>query len=56
MWLKMTGKKELLKIIKDHCLECCGGSVEEVKNCRSNGGKFSACALYPYRMGKDIKE
>lgn len=54
--IKIVGKKELLKVIHGHCLECCGKSEEEVQNCQSNSGKYSKCALYPYRMGKDVKE
>ena len=45
----MTTKKEVLKDIRQHCLDCCCGSALEVKIC-SVGEK---CFLYKYRMGID---
>ena len=41
-------KSELLKVIRAHCLDCCCGSFEEVKECGS-----PSCDLYPYRFGSD---
>ena len=53
----MTTKGEILKIIRAKCIECCAGSEAEVKNCTSNvtNGLYTACPLYPFRMGKDPK-
>lgn len=36
-----------LKAIKVHCLDCCGGSREEVKLC-----EIKDCSLWIYRFGK----
>ncbi len=36
------------KAIRAFCLECCGGSSNEVKLCVSKN-----CALYPFRFGKN---
>lgn len=41
-------KSELLKVIRAHCLDCCCGSFEEVKECGC-----PTCNLYPYRFGSD---
>ena len=41
-------KTEVLKIIREHCLDCCCGSYEEVKHCGCPN-----CNLYPLRFGKD---
>mgnify|MGYP006989002728 CR=1 FL=1 len=38
----------LLKIIRDHCLECSGGSRFEVHHC-----KVTDCRLYPFRKGEE---
>ena len=35
-----------LRAIRAKCLDCCGGSEKEVRECR-----IVACALFPYRMG-----
>ncbi len=37
-----------MKAIRAFCLECCGGSSNEVKLCVSKN-----CALYPFRFGKN---
>jgi len=37
-----------MKGIRAFCLECCGGSSNEVKLCVSKN-----CALYPFRFGKN---
>lgn len=35
-----------IKSIRAHCLDCCGGSPQEVRLC-----PVENCPLYPYRMG-----
>jgi hypothetical protein len=35
----------LLKVIREKCIDCCGGQVGEVRNCVTK-----TCALWPYRM------
>ena len=37
-----------VKAIREHCIECFGGHVSEVKSCTN-----TKCALYPFRMGKN---
>jgi len=37
-----------IKAIRAHCLDCSGGSREEVKLCT-----LPKCALYPFRFGKN---
>lgn len=37
-----------VKAIRAFCVECCGGSTNEVKLCQS-----SRCALHPFRLGKN---
>ena len=37
-----------VKAIRGKCLDCCCGSVAEVKSCTA-----TACALFPFRMGKN---
>lgn len=41
-------KTELLRTIRLHCLDCCCGSYEEVKECGC-----PTCNLFPLRFGKD---
>lgn len=36
-----------LKAIRLKCLNCCGGSINEVKNC-----SIEDCSLFMYRFGK----
>ena len=52
----MTTKQTILKAIREHCLECCGGSTNAVRHCtpiiREAG--MRECELYPYRFGKDL--
>ena len=38
------------KAIRAKCLDCCCGSMTEVRKC-----PMTDCALYPYRMGREIK-
>lgn len=40
--------KSPLKTIKEYCINCCGGSIYEVKNCPA-----TQCELYPFRLGKN---
>lgn len=37
-----------LKAIREKCIDCCCGSLAEVKDCVTE-----RCALFPYRMGKN---
>lgn len=37
-----------LKAIREHCIECCGGSAHEVKLCATG-----RCPLYAFRFGKN---
>lgn len=39
-----------LKSIRQHCLECSGGSRLEVRKCN-----IENCPLYVYRLGKNPK-
>lgn len=36
-----------LRAIRLKCLDCCGGSINEVKNC-----SIEDCSLFVYRFGK----
>lgn len=45
----MTTKGIILKAIRETCLDCCCGSINEVKTCAVG----TKCSLYPYRMGHD---
>lgn len=51
----MTTKTALLQTIRKHCLECCGGSYQEVEYCTSgpNAKPFCTCALWAFRLGTD---
>jgi hypothetical protein len=40
-----------LKVIRDHCKDCGGGSPSEVKNC-----VMERCPLFPFRFGRSPKE
>lgn len=37
-----------LKAIREKCIDCCCGSLVEVKECTAEH-----CALFPYRFGKN---
>lgn len=37
-----------VKVIREHCIECCGGSASEVKLC-----PVTKCRLHPFRLGKN---
>ena len=58
----MTTKKELLKTIRQHCINCCGGVKEkhclaDIENCtagpEAEKAGFPVCALWAFRMGID---
>jgi len=51
----MTTKKDILHTIRIKCLECCGGSEDDVTNCTSNitNNFYTACPLYNFRFGTD---
>ena len=40
-----------IKAIREHCIDCCGGELKEVRLCA-----FTDCALWVYRMGHRPKE
>ncbi len=44
----MTTKATILRTIREHCLECLGGSWSEVEKCSA-----PRCSLHPYRFGTD---
>jgi hypothetical protein len=41
-------KKDVLKAVHTHCIECLGGHVQEVPKCTA-----PRCKLFPFRMGYD---
>lgn len=41
-------KRPIMKVIRAHCIACCGGEPGEVRKCTSLD-----CDLWPYRMGKN---
>lgn len=44
----MEYKTNPVKAIREKCLDCCCGSVVEVKECQC-----VQCPIYPYRLGKN---
>ena len=42
-------KRPLLKAIKLKCMDCCGGSYNEVRECTC----ADTCFLHPFRLGKN---
>ena len=44
----MEYKTSPLKAIREKCLDCCFGSITEIKECGA-----VKCPLYPYRLGKN---
>ena len=42
-----------VKAIRAFCVECMGGSSQEVKNCTSASGTRYECPLYPFRQGEN---
>ncbi|MHA1400064.1 MAG: restriction endonuclease [Candidatus Heimdallarchaeaceae archaeon] len=43
-------KTRPLESIRRYCLQCCAGSLKEVRLCPSTD-----CILYPYRFGKGVR-
>lgn len=41
-------KRDVMRAIREKCLDCCCGSATEVKMC-----EIRDCALYQFRFGKD---
>ncbi len=41
-------RKPILQALRERCVDCCGGSVQEVRLCTA-----VACAAWPFRMGTD---
>lgn len=41
-------KKPILDVLRARCVECCGGSLSEVRKCIA-----ATCPSWPYRMGTD---
>lgn len=44
----MVYKTNPVKAIREKCLECCCGSITEVKECT-----VERCPIYPFRLGKN---
>ena len=44
----MEYKHNPVKAIREKCLECCCGSIVEVKECT-----VERCPIYPFRLGKN---
>lgn len=44
----MEYKHNPVKAIREKCLDCCGGSTSEVKECTAE-----RCPIYPFRLGKN---
>jgi hypothetical protein len=42
-------QQPVLKILRAHCLDCCGGSSDEVRKCIAVG-----CPKWPLRMGSNL--
>ena len=40
-----------IRAIREHCVECSGGSQKAVKFCSCDGVHSSWCPLWPYRFG-----
>jgi hypothetical protein len=47
----MATKDELLRAIRENCMDCCGGSRKNVKNCR-----IDTCPLWPYRTSEKARD
>lgn len=41
-------KRDVMRAIREKCLDCCCGQAQEVKLC-----EIRDCALHPFRFGKD---
>ena len=42
-----------VKVIRDFCLDCIGGSPAEVKACTCGPDSGHPCKLYPFRLGRN---
>lgn len=47
--LSARGYAQPMKAIRQHCIDCCGGVLSEVRKCTATG-----CALWHLRMGKNV--
>lgn len=45
----MTTKAQLLKLIRENCIQCMGGAMGEVGQCTAE----KSCNFWPFRFGKD---
>jgi len=54
----MTTRKELLRTIRRHCLNCCSDSYVDVETCPAGEktGGFARCELHRFRFGRDPDE
>ena len=46
-------KTNPVKVIRQFCLNCVGGSAEEVRRCTCGPDSGHPCVLYPFRLGKN---
>lgn len=44
----MEYKTNPVKAIREKCLDCCCGSIVEIKECT-----VESCPIYPFRLGKN---
>lgn len=50
--MSKTLKDETLStIVREFCLQCCGGSERAVIWCPNHGGCYGECLLWPFRFG-----
>jgi len=42
-----------VKVIREFCLDCIGGSSAEVKACTCGPDSGHPCKLYPFRLGRN---
>lgn len=45
---RMGKRRPPMRVFRQFCLECMGGSVQFVRECESTN-----CSLHPYRLGKN---
>ena len=48
---KALKDETLSEVVKQFCLQCCGGSRPAVIWCPCHGWQYGACLLWPYRFG-----
>lgn len=46
--IRIEKAPSMARAIKEKCLDCCGGVLSEVRECRA-----ANCPLFPYRFGKN---